>query len=114
MKFSESLKKSADFKTVYRRGTSCADKRLILYANRNGTGRNRLGISASKKYGNSVERHLFQRRIRAIYRLQEEAFHSGWDVVVVARSRAKDAEYSELEKSFLYLAKKARLLKTED
>ena len=114
MKFSESLKKSADFKTVYRRGTSHADRNLVLYAYRNGLKRNHLGISASKKYGNSVERHRFQRRIRAIYRLHEEAFHSGWDVVAVARSCARDADYLSLEKSFLHLARKAHLLKTED
>ena len=114
MKFSESLKKSAQFQTVYRRGTSRADRNLVLYAYRNGSKRNHLGISASKKYGNSVERHKFQRRIRAIYRLHEETFHSGWDVVVVARSCAASADYLDLEKSFLHLAGKAHILKTED
>ncbi len=114
MKFSESLKKTADFKRVYRKGTSHANRHLVLYALRNHGEGNRLGISASKKYGNSVMRHFFARRIRAIYRLHEEAFHRGWDVVVVARSGARSAEYKDLEKSFLFLARKAQLLLTDN
>ena len=71
MKFSESLKKNSDFRKVYRKGKSKADHYLVLYALPNGTDRNRLGISVSKKVGNSVVRHHLTRLIREIYRLHE-------------------------------------------
>ena len=56
MKFSESLKKNRDFQTVYRKGSSRANKYLVMYIAENNLERNRLGISVSKKVGNSVVR----------------------------------------------------------
>ena len=49
MKYSESLKKNKDFQYIYRKGTSYANKYLVMYVLENGTGQNRLGISVSKK-----------------------------------------------------------------
>ena len=49
MIFSESLKKNRDFQKVYQNGKSKANKYLILYYLENGSERNRIGISASKK-----------------------------------------------------------------
>ena len=113
MKFSESLKKNHDFKTVYKKGTSCADKFLVMYVRENQTSQNRLGISVSKKVGNSVVRHRLTRLVRESYRLHEEEFHRGLDIVVIARVRAKDAGYFQVEKSLLYLAKLHKIINTE-
>ena len=104
MKFSESLKKSIDFKNVYNKGTSHANRFLVMYALANGTERNRIGISVSKKVGNSVVRHRITRLVREIYRLNEEMFQNGFDIVVIARVNAKGAPYQKIEKSFLRLA----------
>lgn len=111
MQKTESLKKTADFKIVYKNGKSYADKNIVVYIRENNTEINRLGISASKKIGNSVVRHRFARLVREVYRLHENIFNSGLDIVVVARSRAKDASYFDIEKSFLYLAGKSHLRK---
>ncbi len=111
MNFSESLKKTADFHIVYKSGKSYADKNIVLYIRENNSAKNRLGISCSKKIGNSVVRHRFNRLIREIYRLHENIFNSGLDIVVVARRCAKDATYFEIEKSFLDLAEKSHLIK---
>ena len=83
MKFSESLKRNSDFQRVYREGKSYANRYLVLYVLQNQTERNRLGISVSKKVGNSVVRHRMARLIRESYRLQEDMFNSGLDMVVV-------------------------------
>ena len=72
MKFSESLKKNADFQKVYNEGVSFANKYLVMYVRKNGTDGNRLGISVSKKVGNSVVRHRVTRLIRESYRLRED------------------------------------------
>ncbi|WP_051197888.1 MULTISPECIES: ribonuclease P protein component [unclassified Butyrivibrio] len=110
----ESLKKTADFHVVYKTGKSYVDKNIVVYVRENGLKINRLGISASKKVGNSVVRHRFARLVRESYRLHENIFNSGLDIVVVARSRAKDAGFFEIEKSFLYLAGKSHLRKNDE
>ena len=94
MKFSESLKKSKDFQNVYNKGNSYANRLLVMYVLENHTDKNRLGISVSKKVGNSVIRHHLTRLIREGYRLQEDMFNSGLDIVVIARGTARDASYN--------------------
>ena len=103
MKFSESLKRNSDFQRVYREGKSYANRYLVLYVLQNQTERNRLGISVSKKVGNSVVRHRMARLIRESYRLQEDMFNSGLDIVVIARAGAKEATYRQIEKALLHL-----------
>ncbi len=105
MKFSESLKKSHEFQNVYRNGNSSANKYLIMYVLKNGTGKNRLGISVSKKVGNSVVRHKVTRLIRECYRLQEEKFLSGFDIVIIARNLAGGKSYREIESAMLHLGR---------
>ena len=77
MLFSESLKKNRDFQKVYRKGRSLANKYLVMYILENGTDRNHLGISVSKKVGNSVVRHHLTRLVRESYRRNEESFQRG-------------------------------------
>ena len=74
MKFSESLKKNTDFRRVYNKGSSHSNNLLVMYVLPNNKEENRLGISVSKKVGNSVVRHHLTRLIRESYRLHEEMF----------------------------------------
>ena len=103
MKFSDSLKKNRDFQNVYRKGKSYANKYLVMYVLKNETEENRIGISVSKKVGNSVIRHRITRLIRESYRLQEDMFNSGLDIVVIARSTAREVGYHEIESAILHL-----------
>ena len=112
MKFSESLKKNKDFQTVYRQGKSYANKYLVLYIMEKQTKKNRIGISVSKKVGNSVVRHHLTRLIRESYRLQEECFQRGYDLVVIARRSAKDVTYKEMESALIHLGKLHKIYKT--
>ena len=105
MKFSESLKKNKDFQVVYKNGKSYANRYLVLYIRENGMDKNRLGISVSKKVGNSVVRHHLTRLIRESYRLQEEHFQSGFDLVVIARAGAKEKSYHDIESALIHLGK---------
>ncbi len=113
MKYSESLKKNRDFLTVYRKGASFANKYLVMYVRENGLDRNRLGISVSKKVGNSVVRHHLCRLVREGYRLQEELFHKGVDIVVVARVNARDCTYFEIERAIYHLGKLHHIVEVE-
>lgn len=111
MKFSESLKKNADFKNVYTRGRSFANRLLVMYVLENGQNKNRLGISVSKKVGNSVIRHHITRLIREAYRLQEDMFNSGLDIVVIARASARNASYFDIESALKHLGGLHKILK---
>lgn len=113
MKFSESLKKNRQFQFVYGNGKSYADKYLVMYVKENGTDRNRIGISVSKKVGNSVVRHRVTRLVRESYRLHEAVFNSGLDIVVVARKTAASVGYFDIEKALLHLGKLHRIIKVE-
>ena len=113
MEFSESLKKNKDFQIVYKKGKSLANRYLVMYVMQNGTERNRVGISVSKKVGNSVVRHHLTRLIRESYRLQEEMFQIGWDIVIVVRPAAKDISFHEMEGSVMHLANLHHILKQE-
>ena len=111
MQFSESLKKNYEFRYVYKNGKSYANKYLVMYVVENNTDRNRLGISVSKKVGNSVVRHRIARLIRESYRLHENIFNSGLDIVVIARNSASEISYEETESALLHLAKLHHIIK---
>ncbi|MBM6949149.1 ribonuclease P protein component [Mordavella massiliensis] len=105
MKYSESLKKNREFQQVYKNGRSAANRLLVMYEMENGLGKNRLGVSVSKKVGNSIVRHRLTRLIRESYRLNEEMFPCGRDIVVIARVSAKGKGYREIESALLHLGR---------
>lgn len=105
-----SLKKNEDFKKVFDEKKSCANKYLILYYRENELEVNRLGIQVSKKVGNSVVRHRLTRLIRESFRLNENSFKHGLDLVVIARGDAKGKTYKEIEDALLHLGKQSRIL----
>ena len=111
MRFSESLKKNHQFQFVYKYGKSYANKYLVMYIKENGTERNRIGISVSKKVGNSVVRHRVTRLVRESYRLHEAVFNSGLDIVIVARQNAASVGYEEIESALLHLGKLHHIIK---
>jgi ribonuclease P protein component len=112
MKFSSSLKKNHIFRRLYA-SKGVANSYLVLYARPNRSNHNHVGITVSKKLGHAVVRNRTRRRIREVYRLNEGRFTPGWDIVVVARTRAVSAEFSKLTDAFLNLAKKSGLLAQE-
>jgi len=112
MNFSSSLKLNHIFRRLYSTN-GYADPNMVLYARRNRLGVNRVGITTGKKLGHAVVRNRARRRLREIYRLHEEAFQPGWDIVVVARHRCVNADFAALTASYLSLAKKAGILREE-
>ncbi len=105
-----SIKKNEEFQRIYQSGRSYANKYLVMYAKKNESDTGRLGISVSKKVGNSVVRHRLARLIRESYRLNESKFHSGWDIIVIARQSAKGRTYFEINSALLHLAKLHKIL----
>lgn len=103
MKRFPSIKKNSDFQSIYRTAKSYANRQLVMYVRRTDDTGRRIGISVSKKVGNSVVRHHLTRLIRESFRLNQEALETGLDIVVVARAAAKESEYKTIERAFLHL-----------
>ena len=112
MEYSSSLKLNHIFRRLYS-ASGHGNSYLVLYARKNRTCTNRVGVTVSKKLGGAVVRNRVRRRLREVYRLHEQQFAPGWDIVVVARSRAVDAPFDKLTKSYLSLAKRAGCLRED-
>ena len=97
--------KNRDFQNVYKKGKSFANKYLVMYVSDNPEGKSKLGISVSKKVGNSVVRHRLARLIRETYRLNTHMFNSGLNIIVIARTTAKGKNFAEIESAFLHLCR---------
>lgn len=103
MKRFPSIKKNREFQSIYRGGTSHANRLLVMYVTENEQGVNRIGISVSKKVGNSVVRHHITRLIREIFRLNNDRIKAGVNIIVVARPAAKNSDSRHLESAYLHL-----------
>lgn len=109
MKFSSALKLNHIFRRLYAT-SGHANSYLVLYARKNHSATNRVGVTVSKKLGGAVVRNRVRRRLREVYRLHEGQFAPGWDIVVVARSRCIKADFGKLTQAYLSLAEKAGIL----
>ena len=112
MKFSSALKLNHIFRRLYAT-SGHANSCLVLYARKNRSATNRVGVTVSKKLGGAVVRNRVRRRLREVYRLNETRFTPGWDIVVVARSRSITADFGKLTDSYLSLASEAGILEAQ-
>ena len=96
----ERIRKTSEFESVYQSGKSYANRYYVIYMSKNDLGINRLGVSVSKKIGNSVVRHRIKRLVKESIRLHEEMFNSGLNIVVIARKDAAVSTYEETTKKF--------------
>ncbi len=113
MKHFNSIKKSRDFQEVYQTGRSLANRLLVMYVRKTDRPETRIGISVSRKVGNSVVRHSITRLIRESFRLHEEMVEAGLDIVVVVRAAAKEENYKTIESAYLHLCGLHNILKKE-
>lgn len=108
-----SIRKNSEFQDVYRNGKSYANRYLVMYVRKNQSDCNKLGISVSKKVGNSVVRHHIVRLIRESYRLNRQMFNNGLNIVIVARVNASQAGYREIESAMLHLCRLHKIVSLE-
>ena len=106
MKKFNSLKKNNDFGEVYRQGRSYGNRLLVMYVlekDRNHAAR--VGVSVSRKVGNSVVRHRIKRLVKECFRQNLEDWKDGCDYVIVARKEAKDKDYRQINSALHHLGK---------
>ena len=110
----DSIKKNEEFKKIYEEKNSFATKNLVMYISKNSdVESNRLGISVSHKVGNSVVRHTLIRRMREIFRKNNDNIKKGIDIVVVLRVGSDKQEFFNLNEDFLYLCRKHKIIGDE-
>ena len=114
MEFTTPLKQNHVFRKLYARGEAAVGSFVVVYVRRNGSDRNRLGITTGVKLGHAVARNRARRRIRETYRLHEDRLKRGYDIVIVARSAAIDGDFAAMGRSFLRQCRKLRLLNEEE
>ena len=108
------LKKNYEFKRLYNKGRSAVTPFLVVYCLKNRSGSDRVGFTVSVKLGKAVVRNRIRRRLREIYRLNRDRLKSGYDIVIVARSRCADAEYAKIGHAFLSACRQLDILKEND
>ncbi|MCT4612974.1 MAG: ribonuclease P protein component [Clostridia bacterium] len=114
MKNTEAVRKNTEFKKLYNVGKSAANRNLIIYYKENNENINRLGISVSKKVGNSPIRHRVKRLIKESYRLHEDEIMIGFDIIIIARQSMNGLSYKDTESSLIHLLKLVKLYKNGD
>lgn len=110
MEHTISLKLNHEFRRLYAKGKNAVAPTLALYCRKNSLGYTRLGFTVSTKLGKAVIRNRVRRKLREIYRTNEQRILPGYDLVVVGRVRAVHSRYRELERHFLQTADKLGLL----
>jgi ribonuclease P protein component len=97
MLYTQSLTPNTLFRRAYYRGTKAYCRFFTVFYRKNGLAVNRLGLTVSTKVGKAVVRNRVRRRLKEAYRLSEESFPRGYDIVVVARDTAIDADFLQLK-----------------
>lgn len=110
MKKTESLKQNKQFKRVYNRGKSIINNTLVLYLIKNSENYNRLGIVVNKKVGKAVIRNRVRRLIKENYRQKEATIKTGFDIIFVARVRANNCSFNQIEWAMRQLLNRADML----
>ncbi len=113
MKESVTVKKNHEFRRMYAKGKSAVTPGVVVYCRRNRLDHNRIGVTVSTKVGKAVVRNLARRRLREIFRLNQENMCQGYDIIVVARVRTPEIPYRKLNGMFLKACGQLGLLKEE-
>lgn len=104
------IKRSKDFKNVYKNGKSIANQYIVMYYLANNLGINRVGFSVSKKIGKSVVRNRCKRLLYENFRLLDRDLLKGYDIIFIARNKIIEADYHIIGNAMRKLAKRSSLL----
>lgn len=105
----EVLRDPRDFKAVYNKGKSKADRFVVVFYRPNGRDYTRTCFLASKKVGNAVERNRARRLMKESFRLMED-IKTGFDIIFIARNTIPGQKMDSVKKSMENAARKADLI----
>lgn len=110
MKKTYRVKREKDFQAIFRAGSSCANRRFVVYSLENEQGHFRLGLSVSKKLGNAVTRNRIKRQLRHLIAEVGQDLPQK-DLVLIARKGVEELTYQELRQNLHHVLKIAKLYK---
>lgn len=106
----ERLKKRAEFKAVFERGRSWANRAAVIYVLERGKAGRQVGFSVSKRLGGAVRRNRVRRLFREIYRLNRHRLRDGVDIILIARAGAATMGFHSLAGYLVELMERAGVL----
>src|SRR5919108_243930 len=90
------LRKRPEFLTLSRTGRKTQTGSFVIISKANAVDQARLGITVSSKVGNAVVRNRIKRLVREFFRRDGRELATGLDVLVIARSTAKDISFADV------------------
>ncbi len=104
------LKLNKDFKRLYYRGKCIPCHNVVIYAQKNKLGKNRVGLTCGKSVGGSVLRNRAKRLMRESFRTLSPRINGSFDIVIVARSRISGKKCDEVLRDIKYAFKKLGMI----
>lgn len=114
MKNTTAIKLNKDFRRLYYRGKNIACGYVVVYVMKNRQHKNRLGLTCGKTVGKAVVRNRVKRLMRESYRLCEDRLKPGYDIVMVARTKAAGKAFDVIYRDVRYAFHKLDLMKNEE
>lgn len=111
MKGEQYLTRKAQYQQVYDRGKTWANRQAVVKILPNQLEISRYGFTVSRRVGKAVIRNKVKRRLREILRLVK--LQPGWDIIIIARVPAAQADYTDLSGSLRTTLKKAGVVAGE-
>ncbi|MFC4768471.1 ribonuclease P protein component [Effusibacillus consociatus] len=105
------LKDNRDFRKVFKKGKSFANRYLVLYHAPNQLGHYRVGFSVSKKVGNAVVRNKVKRYLREAIRAEHLDPSLSVDFVIIARPSAAGLDFDGFRTNLVHLLLKTGYIK---
>jgi ribonuclease P protein component len=99
------MQKKSNFQNVFAIGKSYLSRHVVIYIVKDRP--IKYGIIASKKVGNAIRRNRAKRLLRETIRLNQDRLRVDCQMIFIARAAINDASLREVEKSVLYIWRKA-------
>lgn len=104
------IKKNKEFRQIFKKGKSFANRQFIVYVLKSEQPEFRIGLSVSKKVGNAVVRNRVKRYIRQTFLELKDELLPNTDYIIIARPQAATLDFHESKKSLEHVLKIARTL----
>ncbi|MDD6467441.1 MAG: ribonuclease P protein component [Erysipelotrichaceae bacterium] len=108
MKKERRIKKNEEFQQMIHEEKHVSSNLFVVYYKPKVMEYNRVGISASKKMGNAVERNKIKRQLRMMVQ-ETDCLSMEQDVLLLVRKAYLENDYSENKKGLESILKKVRM-----